>query len=116
MWEVAVAVILVGTIFFFLNLVKNFDEDHVALKLLFLFGSFWLMIVGLSLTIEFAEWHNAATPIINGLTLFYRVGLWITILTTGYMFVYWIAKLLLKFGAIADKKSKWDKPFHFIGK
>ena len=111
MWEVAVAVILVGTIFFFLNLVKNFDEDHVALKLLFLFGSFWLMLVGLNLSIDFAQWHNAAVPVINSLTTFYQVGLWITIFTGGYMVIYWVAMLLMKFGYITSKK---ESKFHFI--
>lgn len=110
MWEVAIAVILIGTIFFFLNLVKNLDEEHIALKLLFLFGSFWLMLVGLNLTISFAQENSAAASIISGLTTFYQVGLWVTIFTGGYMVIYWVAKLLMKFGYITDDKKK----FHFI--
>ena len=113
MWEVAVAVVLIGIIFYFLNLVKNFDEEHGALKLLFLFGSFFLMLISINLTVEFATWQEASANIISGLTTFYLVCLWITILTVGYMVVYWIFKLLLKLGTITDKKKS---KFNFISK
>ena len=74
-----------------------------------MFGSFWLMLVGLNLSINFAIENSATDPVINSLTTFYQVGLWITIFTLGYMVIYWIAKLLLKFGTIGSKKK-----FNFI--
>jgi hypothetical protein len=112
MWEVAIAVVIIGAIFYFLKLSNQFDDEHVALKILFLFVSFFLTIIGLGLAVEFADWHGASAGVISNLSLFYQVTVWILIFTFGYFIIYWIFKMLIHFGVITDK----NKVFHYINK
>lgn len=112
MWEVAIAVVVIGAIFYFLKLSNDFNEEHVAMKILFLFVSFFLTIIAMNLAVEFAEAHSASAGVIDTLTLFYQVTLWILIFTFGYFIIYWVFKGLVHVGLLSEK----NKVFHYINR
>jgi len=110
MWEVAIAVVIIGAIFYFLKLSNQFDDEHIAMKILFLFVSFFLTIIALNLAVELAIGNEATEGVIGSMTLFYQVTLWILVFTFGYFIIYWIFKALIHFGVLTDK----SKVFHYI--
>jgi len=93
-WEVAVSIIVIGVIFFYLYLSKLISDDHDMITMLWIFGAIILVWVATNTAIEIGIANTASADIQLMLQRFYIINVWIAIFTFGYFILYYINKAL----------------------
>lgn len=106
MWEVGISILFIGIIWLFYKFSSELSEEHAAIKLLFLFLNFFLIIVGGNLMIQIAKFNGADTSLIDNLQTFYNVLIWVTTFVVGYFIIYYVYKVLISLNVLKRSKNE----------
>lgn len=94
LWDLGIMIAVLGAAWFFYKLSRDLAEDHTALKLLFTFMTFWLIILAVGLALSIANGVGATAGIITNLTSGYRIVLYTLIFAVCYILIYFVKKTL----------------------
>lgn len=106
-WEVSVAIILVGIVFFFIKLAEFLTGDewfHRSVRLLLILLSVWLVVIGANTCIELAVANAAPADLENQFHIFYSVVVYVAWIFTFLFVLYFIYQIFMAFRI--DKKQK----------
>ena len=98
-WEIAIVLSLVGVAFSLFYMGSNLQNDHYALKLLFLFLGLFLLIANLGLLPLIISANSGtigagiATDLENAVNTTYYGLLWGTIFCIAYMMIYFFRQI-----------------------
>ena len=82
--EIAIGIIVFGSIIMFLIQSLELNKRHAGLKLLFNLLSVWLVVLGVNIAKLMAEGEGLSAGIVSNLSTFYIVVMFAAYFVTGY--------------------------------
>jgi Ca2+/H+ antiporter len=93
-WELPIIICIIGTCFLFVYLANSFEETHIALKLLLIGVTFFVILIALNLNFSILEANNSTLVdttndnIASQLGRAYGSVLWTIVAVIVYVIIY----------------------------
>ena len=107
-WEIAVALVLLGTIGFVSYFSKGISEDFWYMKLMLFIVGFVLVALMLSFGADIAVSNGADSNVVSLINTAYLVTIWLTIFITFYVVILFIFKATQYFNLQSKRRDDGD--------